>query len=71
MHVQPQTQELDIRILVVGDEYAEHSGSTGGLHIHNTVVEAGEETPELSEELRDAINEALQDMDLDELLGPG
>ena len=69
MHVQPLLRKLDMRILVIGDEFAEHVGSTGGLHILNADVEVGAEVPELSEELRDAINEVFQDMDLDELLG--
>ena len=69
MHVQPHLRKLDIRVLTAGDEFAEHVGSTGGLRILNTNVEAVEEVPELSEELRDAINEVFQDMDLDELLG--
>ena len=70
MHVQPLLRKLDMRILVTGDELAEHFGGTGGLRILNTNVEAVEEIPELSEELRDAINEVFQDMDLDKLLGP-
>jgi hypothetical protein len=50
-----------------GDEYAAHSGGKGGLQLgpiqFNDNHEA--ETP-LSDELRDALNDALKDIDFDD-----
>lgn len=55
-------------ILEVGDEYAIHSGATGGL-IMSPPRLGGAEEPELSDELRTVLEEALKDIDLDDLSG--
>jgi hypothetical protein len=55
-------------ILEVGDEYAIHSGATGGLNMSLPRL-GGAGEPELSDELRAALEEALKDIDLDDLSG--
>jgi len=52
-------------VLEVGDEFAVHIGSAGGLLISPTQVGITDE-PELSEKLRAALEEALKDIDFDE-----
>lgn len=58
-------------ILEAGDEYATHSGGKGGLRMQPPQVNlqnggAPEEEPVLSEELRLALEEVLQDIDFDD-----
>ena len=72
MHWPPQYEKI---ILEVGDEYALHAGGKGGLQMeapqmnpqssHDQEVEVP-----LSEDLRAALEDALRDIDLDNLLGP-
>jgi len=52
-------------ILEVGDESAIHNGSTGGLYISPTGVNAADNF-ELSEDLRAALEDALKDIDFDD-----
>ncbi len=55
-------------VLEAGDDYAIHSGGTGGLHLSRPSV--GEpEPPGLSEEMRAALEDALKDVDLDDPSG--
>ncbi len=54
-------------MLDVGDETVSHSGSTGGLRI-GTVQAREADEPELSDELRAALEDLLEDTDLDDLL---
>lgn len=65
MDLQPQ---LNIMILEAGDELVGHFGSKGGLQIDSLEVEVVEE-PVLSEELRIALDEALEDIDFDDWSG--
>ena len=62
MHWPPEYRRV---VLEPGDEYAVHSGGTGGLSVSPPQVGGGE-TPELSEELRAALEEALKDIDFDD-----
>jgi len=54
-------------MLEAGDEYAAHSGGTGGLQLRPIQFNNNheEETP-LSDELRDALDDALKDIDFDD-----
>ena len=52
-------------VLEAGDEQAIHSGGAGGLQVSPPQVGTIEE-PEMSEELRAALEEALKDVDLDD-----
>ena len=52
-------------VLETGDEHALHSGSKGGLQIGSVGISEGEE-PDVSAELRAAIEEALDDIDFDD-----
>jgi hypothetical protein len=51
-------------VLEPGDEFAIHSGSKGGLNVSSPLVEEAD-APELSEEMRAALEEALKDVDFD------
>lgn len=63
LHVKPQ---LNILVLEAGDELVNHFGSKGGLRIGKSELSAVEEDPVLSEELRAALEEALEDIDFDD-----
>ncbi len=52
-------------VLEAGDEHAIHNGSRGGLQVSPPLVDLADE-PELSEELRAALEEALKDIDFDD-----
>jgi len=52
-------------VLEAGDEYAIHSGGKGGLSMSPPQIGEAEE-PALSEEMRAALEEALEDTDFDE-----
>ena len=59
-------------VLVPGDEYALHSGGKGGLRMGSVQISEAEDEPELSDELRAALDEALDDIDFDDWSGePG
>ncbi|MBI1879408.1 MAG: hypothetical protein HYR94_14520 [Chloroflexi bacterium] len=51
-------------VIQAGDEYAIHSGGKGGLRMELPQVSDTEE-PVLSDELRAALEEALEDIDFD------
>lgn len=53
-------------ILEPGDEYATHSASKGGLRIGSFEISDVEDDPILSDELRAALEEALDDIDFDD-----
>jgi hypothetical protein len=53
-------------ILESGDEYATHSASKGGLRIGPPEIRGAEDDPILSDELRAALEEALDDIDFDD-----
>ncbi|HLO15134.1 MAG TPA: hypothetical protein VK206_09915 [Anaerolineales bacterium] len=56
----------DLVIIEVGDQYASHSGSTGGLRIGAVQVSEQQEQPqEISEESLRPWIKALEDLDLD------
>jgi hypothetical protein len=57
-------------ILEAGDEAAVHSGGKGGLQIGSPQVSEAEAEPPISAELRAAIEEALKDIDFDDLTNP-
>ncbi len=62
MHWPPEYRRV---ILEPGDEYAIHSGGTGGLSVSPLGV--GEaEVSDLSEDLRAVLEEALKDIDFDD-----
>lgn len=63
MRVQPQ---FNIMILEAGDELVSHVGSKGGLRIGKPHTGVIEEEPQLSDELRAAIEEALKHIDFDD-----
>jgi len=65
MHWPPEYRRV---ILESGDEYAIHSGGTGGLSVSPPSV-AEAEKPELSEELRAVLEDALKDVDFDDPAG--
>lgn len=52
-------------VLEPGDEYATHSGGKGGLQMGLSQVSRSEDDPIISSELREAIEEALKDIDFD------
>ena len=52
-------------VLEAGDEYATHTGGKGGLRMAPPQISDSEE-PVLSDELRAALEEALEDLDLDD-----
>lgn len=52
-------------VMEIGDEYAAHSGGKGGLQMGPLQISQDEDY-ELSDELRNALNEALSDIDLDD-----
>jgi DNA-directed RNA polymerase subunit RPC12/RpoP len=56
-------------VMEVGDEYAAHSGGKGGLQMGPVQI-SQEEDYELSDELRNALNDALSDIDLDDWATP-
>ena len=62
MHWPPAYQKV---ILEPGDEYAIHSGGKGGLSMSPPQIGEAEE-PALSEEMRAALEQALEDVDFDE-----
>jgi hypothetical protein len=66
MHLQPQ---LNMMVLEAGDELASHFGGKGGLSIGKAEISMDEEEPVLSEELRAALEEALEDIDFDDWSG--
>ncbi len=69
MHFQPEYGNLNLLVLEAGDELVSHVGSKGGLRIGRTEVNMVDEEPVLSEELRAALEEALEDIDLDDWSG--
>jgi hypothetical protein len=57
-------------VLEAGDELASHFGGKGGLSIGKAeLISMDEEEPGLSEELRAALEEALEDIDFDDWSG--
>ena len=66
MHFQPKYERLDMMVLEAGDELVSHSGSLSGLHITKSEVGVVDDEPELSDEMRNALEEALKDFDLDD-----
>ncbi|MBI1880747.1 MAG: hypothetical protein HYR94_21430 [Chloroflexi bacterium] len=65
MHWQSEHQKLDLLVLKAGDELVSHFGSKGGLRIGKAEISVVDEEPVLSEELRAALEEALEDIDFD------
>ena len=63
---QLEQQKLDLLVLEAGDESASHFGGKGGLRIGTSKISVVEEEPVLSEELRAALDEALEDIDFDD-----
>lgn len=59
---EPQFKRI---VIESGDEYAAHSGGKGGLQTGSPRVDQDDE-PVLSEDLRNALNEALEDIDFDD-----
>jgi len=55
-------------ILEPGDEYAMHSGGKGGLRMELPQIIEAEDESVLSDELRAALEEALDDIDFDDWL---
>ena len=55
-------------ILEAGDEYAIHNGGKGGLRMGPLQINEDPE-PILSDELRTALNDALEDIDFDDWSG--
>ncbi len=51
-------------VLEAGDEYAIHNGGKGGLRMGSLKINDGNE-PILSEDLRSALEDALEDVDFD------
>ena len=66
MHWQPEHQKLDLLVLEAGDEVVSHVGSKGGLRIGKPEINMVDEEPMLSDELRAALEEALEDIDFDD-----
>ena len=64
MHFRPEYERLDMMVLEAGDELASHTGSQFGLHINKSEISLVDEEPELSDELRSALEELLKDIDL-------
>lgn len=58
----PKYQKI---VLEPGDEYALHSGSKGGLRMGSLQISEAKDEPELSEELRAALDEVLENLDFD------
>jgi hypothetical protein len=52
-------------VMEAGDEHAAHSGGKGGLQMGPLQMNQDEDH-DLSDELRNALNEALSDIDLDD-----
>jgi hypothetical protein len=59
----PEYEKIDLE---VGDQYALHSGSKGGLRIGSLQISQEDDAPAVSDELRAALEEALKDVDLDD-----
>jgi hypothetical protein len=59
---------INIIALEAGDSRVGHTGSTGDLRMRPLQIRQVEE-PMLSDELRAALEEALEDVDLDDWLG--
>jgi hypothetical protein len=53
-------------ILEPGNEYAMHSGGKGGLRVGSPQISEAEDEPVLSDELRAALEEVLDDIDFDD-----
>lgn len=66
MHLQPKTQKLDIFVLETGDQFVSHVGSKGGLRIGKSEIAVVDDEPVLSEELRAALAEVLENIDMDD-----
>lgn len=60
MHMQA---ELNIMVLEAGNRSVNHVGSKGGLKMGSCAIDY---QPLLSEDLRNALDEALQDIDFDD-----
>ncbi len=69
IHLDREKARITVDVVVPGDEMVQHYGSKGGLQVFKTeIVQAATDT-DGSEELRDAVDDALSHLDLDELLG--
>lgn len=64
-YIMQWTPSFNRIVLDVGDESALHNGSKGGLLISQAQVEEADEV-ELSDKLRDALEDALKDIDFDD-----
>ncbi|MBI1878892.1 MAG: hypothetical protein HYR94_11865 [Chloroflexi bacterium] len=64
MQWRPQPNIIDLE---AGNQRVSHIGSTNGLRLRPPQIGQGEE-PVLSDELRAALEEALEDIDLDDWL---
>ena len=64
-----EKQQLEQRVLVKGNMCVQHFGSSGGVRVDRTEITLPADKTEGSEELRDAVDDALSHLDLDELLG--
>ena len=53
-------------VLEPGDEYALHSGGKGGVRMGPLQISEAEDEPVLSDDLRAALDEALDDIDFDD-----
>ena len=66
MQLQPVFNIIDLE---AGNKSVSHTGGMGDLHIDSSQVRpAGHEEPVLSDELRAALEEALEEVDLDDWL---
>jgi hypothetical protein len=66
MHWPPNYQKI---VLAPGDRYAYHTGGKGGLRIGSPQINRPEE-PALSDEMRAALEKALEDIDFDNPSSP-
>jgi hypothetical protein len=64
MHWKPEQEKLDLDVIISGDLQVSHVGSKDGFRI--TKVAIVDDEPKLSDELRAALEEALQDVDFDD-----
>ena len=61
----PEDEKLDLQVLEPGDLHVSHVGSKDGLRINKVEVVTADDEPVFSEELRLALEEALEDIDFD------
>jgi hypothetical protein len=65
MNFHHENQNLDLLVLDPGDEQAMHTGSKGGLSIHQPVVEPVDQDPPMPKDLQNALEKLFERIDFE------